>query len=84
MNQSPHVDPFPDLVGPFTRDELRQRLTLHSDFSSVGEPVEIDPGRTFLVNVLDRKTRAIWGVIYVPTKQEGKFIRADWLPALRP
>ena len=84
MNQSPPVDPFPDIVGPFTRDELRQRLTMHSDFSSIGEEREIDPGRTFLVNVLDHKTRTIWGVVYVPSKQQGTLIRADWLPARRP
>lgn len=84
MNQIPQTDPFPDLAGPFTRDELQQRLTMHADFTSVGEPREIDPGRTFLVNVLDRNTHHVWGIIYVPAKQDGTFIRADWLPAHRP
>jgi hypothetical protein len=84
MNQTTQRDPFPDLVGPFTRDELRQQLAMHPDRSPIGEPIEIQPGRTFLVNVLDKKTRVMWGIIYVPDKQEGKFTRADWLPARRP
>jgi hypothetical protein len=84
MNQYLQSDPFPDLAGPFTRDEQLQRLAVHPDISPIGEPMVIDPGRTFLVNVLDNRTHAVWGIIYAPDKQEGKFIRADWLPARRP
>ena len=84
MYQSAQTDPFPDLAGPFTRDELYQRLSTSPYMRRVGDLVEIDPGRTFLVNVLDNRTREVWGIIYAPDRQDGKFIRADWLPASRP
>jgi len=85
MNQMPQQsDPFPDLAGPFTREELRHHLAVHPNASPIGELIEIDPGRTFLVNALDNRTHKVWGIIYAPDKQEGKYIRADWLPARKP
>jgi len=80
MEQTPVADPFPELRGPFTRDEFHLKLIADPDLKLMKED-DLDPGRTFYACLGRHSDAKVFMAIYVvETEESNLYIRSNYVP----
>jgi hypothetical protein len=80
MSPNAYHQPFDDLAGPLTREELHQRLVNHADLSLLGGEQDI-AGLVFVVFVLRNTDRRVLALFFGPDKQDAnEWGLTGWVP----